>query len=109
MTAAHTDRPNVVVFFADQQRWDTTGVHGNPLDLTPNFDRMARHACGACIHAAAGVWSGACVYANRRVCDDVRLLPKRYSTALRSTNACAPVRRSGLQNGLHQQMASRQW
>ena len=34
--------PNVIVFFTDQQRWDTTGVHGNPLDLTPNFDRMAR-------------------------------------------------------------------
>lgn len=33
--------PNVIVFFTDQQRWDTTGVHGNPLDLTPNFDRMA--------------------------------------------------------------------
>jgi len=37
---AKNDRPNVVVFFTDQQRWDTTGVHGNPLDLTPNFDRM---------------------------------------------------------------------
>ena len=35
------DRPNVVVFFTDQQRWDTTGVHGNPLGLTPNFDRLA--------------------------------------------------------------------
>lgn len=35
-------RPNVIVFFTDQQRWDTTGLHGNPLDLTPNFDRMAR-------------------------------------------------------------------
>lgn len=35
-------RPNVIVFFTDQQRWDTTGVHGNPLDLTPNFDRLAR-------------------------------------------------------------------
>jgi arylsulfatase A-like enzyme len=34
--------PNVVVFFTDQQRWDTTGVHGNPLGLTPNLDRMAR-------------------------------------------------------------------
>jgi arylsulfatase A-like enzyme len=32
----------VVVFFTDQQRWDSTGVHGNPLDLTPNLDRMAR-------------------------------------------------------------------
>ncbi len=35
-------RPNVIVFFTDQQRWDTTGVHGNPLDLTPTFDRMAQ-------------------------------------------------------------------
>lgn len=38
---AHTERPNVIVFFTDQQRWDTTGVHGNPLELTPNFDRLA--------------------------------------------------------------------
>ncbi|MEM6285473.1 MAG: sulfatase-like hydrolase/transferase, partial [Chloroflexota bacterium] len=35
-------KPNVIVFFTDQQRWDTTGVHGNPLNLTPNFDRMAK-------------------------------------------------------------------
>lgn len=34
-------RPNIIVFFTDQQRWDTTGVHGNPLGLTPNFDYMA--------------------------------------------------------------------
>ncbi len=36
-------KPNVVVFFTDQQRWDTTGIHGNPLNLTPNFDRLARN------------------------------------------------------------------
>ena len=35
-------QPNVLVFFTDQQRWDTTGLHGNPLDLTPNLDRTAR-------------------------------------------------------------------
>ena len=35
-------KPNVVVFFTDQQRWDTTGLHGNPMDLTPNLDRLAR-------------------------------------------------------------------
>lgn len=34
-------RPNVIFFFVDQQRWDTTGVHGNPMGLTPNFDRLA--------------------------------------------------------------------
>jgi arylsulfatase A-like enzyme len=36
------ERPNVIVFFTDQQRWDSTGSHGNPLELTPNFDRVAR-------------------------------------------------------------------
>ena len=39
MAAAH---PNVVVFHTDQQRHDSTGVHGNPLGLTPHFDRLAR-------------------------------------------------------------------
>jgi len=34
-------RPNIVVFFTDQQRFDSMGLHGNPLDLTPNFDRLA--------------------------------------------------------------------
>lgn len=36
-------KPNVLVFFTDQQRHDTLGVHGNPLDLTPNLDHMAQH------------------------------------------------------------------
>ncbi|HYF52117.1 MAG TPA: sulfatase-like hydrolase/transferase [Planctomycetota bacterium] len=34
-------QPNVIVFFTDQQRWDCSGLHGNPLDLMPNFDRLA--------------------------------------------------------------------
>ncbi len=32
---------NVVFFFTDQQRYDTTGMGHNPCGLTPNFDRMA--------------------------------------------------------------------
>jgi arylsulfatase A-like enzyme len=35
-------RPNVVIFFTDQQRWDCSSLHGNPLDLMPNFDRLAQ-------------------------------------------------------------------
>jgi len=42
MVRTSLDRPNVIIFFTDQQRWDTTGVHGNPLSLTPNLDRMAQ-------------------------------------------------------------------
>ena len=38
---ARSTPPNVIVFFTDQQRWDCSGLHGNPLDLMPNFDRMA--------------------------------------------------------------------
>jgi len=34
-------RPNIVFVFSDQQRWDTLGCYGQPLDLTPNLDRMA--------------------------------------------------------------------
>ena len=35
-------RPNVLVFFTDQQRHDTTNLHGCPLDLTPNLAGLAQ-------------------------------------------------------------------
>lgn len=35
-------RPNVLVFFTDQQRWDSCGCYGGTLGLTPNLDAMAR-------------------------------------------------------------------
>ncbi len=34
-------KPNIIVFFTDQQRWDTLGLHGNPMGLTPHLDRWA--------------------------------------------------------------------
>ncbi len=34
-------RPNIIVFFTDQQRWDTCGCYGQELAVTPNLDRMA--------------------------------------------------------------------
>jgi arylsulfatase A-like enzyme len=37
-------RPNVIVFFTDQQRWDSAGAYGGPMDLTPNLDRVAKSA-----------------------------------------------------------------
>ncbi|MHC4917939.1 MAG: sulfatase-like hydrolase/transferase, partial [Planctomycetota bacterium] len=33
--------PNILFFFSDQQRWDTCGCYGQPLEVTPNLDRMA--------------------------------------------------------------------
>ncbi len=34
-------RPNIVVIYTDQQRWDTLGANGNERINTPNLDRMA--------------------------------------------------------------------
>jgi arylsulfatase A-like enzyme len=36
-------KPNVIFILTDQQRWDSCGVHGNPENLTPNLDWLARH------------------------------------------------------------------
>ena len=33
--------PNIIVFFSDQQRWDSVGCYGQKLPVTPNLDRMA--------------------------------------------------------------------
>ncbi len=33
--------PNVIVFFSDQQRWDSVGCYGQKLPTTPHLDRMA--------------------------------------------------------------------
>jgi len=41
MSAKHPP-PNIVFLFSDQQRWDTLGCYGQPLDVTPNLDRLAR-------------------------------------------------------------------
>ncbi len=34
-------RPNILIFFSDQQRWDTCGCYGQKLPVTPNLDRLA--------------------------------------------------------------------
>lgn len=60
-------RPNIIVVFTDQQRWDTLGVAGNPCGLTPNLDRMAERgrmfetACAAnpvCAPSRAAILTG---------------------------------------------------
>ena len=100
MPEGQTVRPNVVVVFTDQQRWDTTGVHGNPLDLTPNFDAMARtgtHAVQAftpqpvCAPARAAIQTGlypttSGVFRNNRTLpDDARTLAHHFRDAGYST------------------------
>ncbi len=81
MARKRADRPNVVVFFTDQQRWDSTGVHGNPLELTPNFDRVAKQSTH-CFNA----------YTCQPVCMPARasLQTGRYATEVGChTNGCS--------------------
>ncbi|MCU4975054.1 sulfatase-like hydrolase/transferase [Halobacteria archaeon AArc-m2/3/4] len=33
--------PNVIVLLTDQQRWDTLGAYGCPMDITPTLDSLA--------------------------------------------------------------------
>lgn len=34
-------KPNIIVFFSDQQRYDTIGCYNKDIDITPNLDYMA--------------------------------------------------------------------
>ena len=76
------DRPNIVFLFSDQQRWDTCGCYGQPLDLTPHLDGMAgegvrfenaftcQPVCGparACIQTGKYATETGCVTNNRRL------------------------------------------
>src|SRR5215211_4002255 len=42
VSARGNDRPNILWFCADQQRWDTIGALGNPHVRTPNLNRLVR-------------------------------------------------------------------
>ena len=39
-SCVRAERPNVVFLFADDQRADTIGAHGNPHIKTPNLDQL---------------------------------------------------------------------
>jgi arylsulfatase A-like enzyme len=56
-------RPNVLLIYTDQQRWDTIAAGGHPLVKTPNLDRLA----------GEGVLFNNC-FANHPVC-----MPSRQS------------------------------
>ncbi len=34
-------KKNIIFYFSDQQRWDTCGCYGQPLNITPNLDKLA--------------------------------------------------------------------
>jgi len=69
-------RPNVVLLYTDQQRWDTIRAGGNPLVHTPNLDALA----------ARGALLDRC-YVNSPVCMPSRhsMLSGQYASSIGST------------------------
>jgi len=67
-------RPNVVVVYTDDQRWDAMGCAGNPFLKTPNMDRLAREGArfvnafcttSLCSPSRASMLSGLYAHAHR--------------------------------------------
>ncbi|MFT5106000.1 MAG: arylsulfatase A-like enzyme [Verrucomicrobiales bacterium] len=63
--AEPAERPNIVFLFADDQRADTIGAHGNPNIQTPNLDRLASGGFSFRRNYCAGSFSGAVCVASR--------------------------------------------
>ena len=39
------EKPNVLILFTDQQRYDTINAAGHPHMITPHLDRLAAEGC----------------------------------------------------------------
>ena len=63
--AIAAERPNIIFLFADDQRADTIGAHGNPHIQTPNLDRLATEGFSFRRNYCAGSFSGAVCVASR--------------------------------------------
>lgn len=70
-------RPNILLLFTDQQRWDTIHAGGNPVIKTPNLDRLVREgvlfsnaftASPVCVSARCSLIHGQ--YPHRTGCTD---------------------------------------
>lgn len=77
-------RPNILIIYTDQQRWDALGANGNPDIHTPNLDKLA----------AESVNFDHCFVQNP-VCMPSRasMLTGRYPSALGITHMGVPVPR----------------
>ena len=56
--AADTERPNIVVFVADDMGWGDSSTYGHPLIQSPNLDKLAAQGVKFTqCYSAAGVCS----------------------------------------------------
>jgi len=70
---ADSDRPNIVVFVADDMGWGDSGTYGHKLIQTPNLDRLASQgvkftqcysAAGVCSPSRSAILTGRTPYRN---------------------------------------------
>lgn len=59
------EKPNIIFLFADDQRADTVGAHGNSAIKTPNLDQLASSGFSFRNNYCAGSFSGAVCVASR--------------------------------------------
>src|SRR5262245_44160575 len=66
-SAAEAERPNFIVFIADDMAWDDCGAYGHKTIRTPNLDRLARDGmrfdnafltCSSCSPSRASILTG---------------------------------------------------
>ncbi|MEZ5276008.1 MAG: sulfatase-like hydrolase/transferase [Opitutaceae bacterium] len=75
-------RPNVLILYTDQQRWDALGANGNRAILTPHLDRLAAEGVSFVRH-----------FVQNPVCmpSRVSFLSGQYPSALKITHMGVPV------------------
>ena len=66
-TASLADRPNFIIFVADDMAWDDAGAYGNDAVRTPNIDRLANEGvrfdrayltCSSCSPSRCSIMTG---------------------------------------------------
>lgn len=64
-TTLADSKPNIIFLFADDQRADTIGAHGNPHIQTPHLDKLVSEGFSFRRNYCAGSFSGAVCVASR--------------------------------------------
>ena len=75
-------RPNILILYTDQQRWDAVGINGNPEIKTPHLDRLAREGLN---YDRFFVQNPICMPSR------VSFLSGQYPSQLRITHMAVPV------------------
>ncbi len=75
-------RPNMLILYTDQQRWDALGANGNREIITPNLDKLAANGVNFTHH-----------FVQNPVCmpSRVSMLSGRYPSSLGITHMGVPV------------------